>query len=204
MLPLAAGLLLLASGCEGKDVPGTPALPAASASEPSPSAGESDVPAYGAPKVDNPLEVGDLVQRPCTALTDAQVTELLGSDTTEKEENVTGPACSWHSYGSEGAFIAVGFPTVNDLGLTALYRGKGQQFQFFKEMPPVRGLPAVAWGQVDDTKTQGRCGVSIGITDRSTMDATVTLSDKNIGKKDPCEATHDVLDMVVGNLQGGN
>ncbi|MDI5977805.1 DUF3558 domain-containing protein [Amycolatopsis magusensis] len=203
ILPWAAGVLLLLSACEGKDVAGIPSVPPATASEPSQSAGESEVPGFGAPKIENPLDVGGLDQRPCEALTDAQVTELLGSDTTKKEENVSGPMCSWHSYGTDGAFVAVSFPTVTDLGLTGLYRGKGQQLKFFKEMSPVRGYPTVAWGQTDDTATDGRCGVSAGTTDRTTLDATVTLSKKNVGTKDPCEAARGVLDLVIGNIQGG-
>ncbi|MBN6036182.1 DUF3558 domain-containing protein [Amycolatopsis sp. 195334CR] len=201
----AAGLVLLLSACEGKDVPGAPTVPTAGAMEPSPSADASDVPAFGAPKVDSPIDISKSEAQPCETLTDAQINGLLGSDTKESREEsgdiIAGPGCTWHSYGSQSAFVGVLFPKVTDLGLSGFYRAKGGQYKFFEEMAPVRGYPAVAWNGTDET-AKGVCNVVAGTSDRATVNVTVTLSEKNVGKKNPCEAARDVLDMVIGNIQG--
>ncbi|MGC7093816.1 DUF3558 domain-containing protein [Amycolatopsis lurida] len=201
----ATGLVLLLSGCAGDDVPGTPTVPTAGAVEPAqPPARSDEVPGSGAPKVDNPLDTSGPEAQPCETLTDAQVTELLGTDINETRDDRTGPGCQWGSYGPQAASVHVMFPNVTDNGLTAIYRAKGNQYKFFKEMTPVRGYPAVAWNTTDETTTRGVCSVAVGTSDRTTAEATVRLSEKNVGTKDPCEAAHQVLDMVIGNIQGGN
>ncbi|QFU94132.1 DUF3558 domain-containing protein [Amycolatopsis sp. YIM 10] len=201
----AAGLVLLLSGCEGKDVPGTPTVPTAGAAEPAPSADAPDVPAFGAPKVASPIDISKSEAQPCETLTDAQIADLLGTDTKESRDEsgdvIAGPGCGWHSYGSQAAFVAVLFPKVTDIGLSGFYREKGDQYKFFEEMAPVRGYPTVAWNNTDE-KAIGRCNVVAGTSDRATVNVTVRQSEQNVGKKDPCEAARDVLDMVIGNIQG--
>ncbi|MGC7093833.1 DUF3558 domain-containing protein [Amycolatopsis lurida] len=200
----AACLVLLLSGCGGNDVPGTPTMPTTGATEPAPppSSGSAEVPGFGAPKVDNPLDTSGPEAQPCELLTDAQVNELLGTDINESRDDRSGPTCRWDSDGSQAASVTVGFPTVTDNGLTAIYgAAKNQKYKFFKEMSPVRGYPAVAWDTTDETMTRGTCNVAAGTSDRSTVEATVWLSQKNVGVKDPCEAAHQVLDMVISNIQ---
>ncbi|MBN6036199.1 DUF3558 domain-containing protein [Amycolatopsis sp. 195334CR] len=199
----AACLVLLLGGCGGNDVPGTPTVSTTDASEPP--AAQSDAPGHGAPKVDNPLDTSGPEAQPCENLTDAQVTGLLGADINETRDDRSGPGCRWHSYGSQAASVSVNFPKVTDNGLTAIYgAAKSQQYKFFKEMSPVRGYPAVAWDTTDETMTRGECHVAVGTSDRSTVEAAVSLSQKNVGTKDPCAAAHQVLDLVIGNIQGRN
>ena len=186
-------------------MPGMPTVPTTSASEPAqPSSEPVEVPGFGAPKVANPLDTSGPEAQPCGLLTDAQINGLLGTDINKTQEDGTGPGCKWHSYGSQAASVYVTFPTVTDNGLTAIYRAKGNEYKFFKEMTPVRGYPAVAWDTTDETMTRGECHVAVGTSDRSTVEASVSLSEKNIGTKDPCEAAHQVLDMVIGNIQGSS
>ncbi|AXB46719.1 hypothetical protein A4R43_33300 [Amycolatopsis albispora] len=155
--------------------------------------------------MENPLDISGAEAQPCEMLTDAQVTGLLGTDINETRDDRSGPTCRWYRYGSQSASVAVGVPNVTDNGLTAIYvAANDQTYKFFKEMTPVRGYPAVAWGTNDDTMTRGVCNVAVGTSDRATVEATVTLSKQNIGTKDPCEAAHQVLDMVIGNIQGSN
>ncbi|MFI6024142.1 DUF3558 domain-containing protein [Amycolatopsis magusensis] len=200
----AAGLVLLLSGCGGNDVPGTPIASPPSAVEPTQAPDGSAVPGSGVPEVENPLDTSGAEARPCELLSDAQVNGLLGTDINKTQEGETGPTCRWFSYGPQAASVAVGFPKVTENGLTAIYRARGNQYKFFEEMPPVRGYPAVAWNTSDETVTRGECNVAVGISDRATLEATVRLSQKNVGVKDPCEAAHQVLDMVIGNIQGNN
>ncbi|MGA6163481.1 DUF3558 domain-containing protein [Amycolatopsis magusensis] len=198
------GLVLLLSGCGGNDVPGTPIASPASAVEPTRAPGDSAVPGSGVPKVANPLDTSGPEAQPCGLLTDAQVNGLLGTDIDKTQEGETGPTCRWFSYGPQAASVAVGFPKVTGNGLTAIYRARGDQYKFFKEMPSVRGYPAVAWNTTDESTTRGECNVAVGTSDRATLEATVRLSQKNVGVKDPCEAAHQVLDTVIGNIQGNN
>ncbi|QFU94115.1 DUF3558 domain-containing protein [Amycolatopsis sp. YIM 10] len=201
----AACLALLLSGCGGNDVPGTPTVPTTGAIEPAPPSSEAaEVPGHGAPTVTNPLDTSGREAQPCGLLTDTQINGLLGTDINESVDDGSGPGCRWHSYGSQAASVAVRFPKVTDNGLTAIYGAKGHQYKFFKEMPPVRGYPSVAWDTTDETMTKGECHVAVGTSDRSTVEASVSLSKKNVGTKDPCEAAHQVLDMVIGNIQGNN
>ncbi|AXB46720.1 hypothetical protein A4R43_33305 [Amycolatopsis albispora] len=133
-------------------------------------------------------------------LTDAQVTGLLGTDINEVRGDRGGPGCRWYSYESQ-ASVAVDFPKITDNGLTAIYAAaKDHRYKFFKEMTPVRGYPAVAWGTNDETMTHGECHVAVGTSDQSTVEASVSLSKQNVGTKDPCEAARQVLDMAIGNL----
>ena len=42
--------------------------------------------------------------------------------------------------------------------------------------------------------------LAVGTSDQTDVDISITQSEDNIGKKDPCAAAHDVAAKVVGNL----
>jgi hypothetical protein len=66
----------------------------------------------------------------------------------------------------------------------------------------VQGFPAVAASTLSSGTQTGTCQVSVGITDASTIDATLTLGEsKQGGNADPCELSARVADMVVTNLK---
>ncbi|MFI6031599.1 DUF3558 domain-containing protein [Amycolatopsis magusensis] len=199
---LVTGTALLLSACQSAD--SGPARHAAPAGEPVVQAPPSDanaVPSHGAPKIDHPIDITPMMTRPCDVLTDDEVVGLLGTDTTEKRSDFTGPSCGWGSFGPQAAFVAVGFPTVSNRGLTSIYRAKDAEYKFFKELAPVLGFPTVAFGYFDDTETRGSCHIAAGTSDRTTVDAAVTLSPRNRGTKDPCEAAREVLATALQNIQ---
>ncbi|RZQ64247.1 DUF3558 domain-containing protein [Amycolatopsis suaedae] len=170
-------------------------------SEPSPgsSEGGDQVPGHGAPSVASPLDTSRFEAAPCSVLTKPQVSELLGSpDTPSKPDNVVGPGCAWDGPGS--AQVGITFPKVNNLGLTAIYRDRNRGF--FKELPPVDGYPLVAYSAEGNPADSGRCQAALGVSDRTIVDIGVFQSEKNLGKKDPCESVQDVAAMVVANLKG--
>ncbi|RZQ62069.1 DUF3558 domain-containing protein [Amycolatopsis suaedae] len=207
-------LAVVLVGCSsggGGQVAGTP-TPAPPTSSPPvssprdgelpPPQGEVSVPGAGAPSVSRPLEVGRYEQEPCSTLSAAQVEEYMGTGATSEATNLGGPGCEWHKPQTQLA-ITVKFLKIHDLGLTALYANRSQ-YQLFRELDPVASYPAVAWGLTDDSMTKGQCRVRVGISDRATMDFILKLSEKNVGKMDPCAGAREVAQAVITNIQGGN
>lgn len=93
---------------------------------------------------------------------------------------------------------------ADQLGLTSVYEAKGKQYQFFQPMESINGFPIVAYGVNDERTSRGRCAVAIGTSDTQAVDVHVAQSEKNIGKKDPCAAAHEIAAQVLSNLRGGN
>jgi hypothetical protein len=193
------------AGCSDTE-PGTPSPSTselADATPPAPSSSES-LPAYGAPKVDNPLDLNHFkTQRPCDAITDAEMTEFFGSDVTKKPDldGAAGPACSWDVNPGQ-AGIGIIFGTVTELGLSALYR-KRDEWAVFDELAPASGYPAVSYN-LGDERPQGRCTIRVGTSDTETVDVSLALSEDKIGQIDPCEATHEVASTVIDNIKERN
>ncbi|MET8994994.1 DUF3558 domain-containing protein [Amycolatopsis sp. NPDC004169] len=200
-----SALLLAAVACSttnpGKPAVSSPVPGAASLSESS-----DAVPGPGVPQVLQPIDVARFKQEPCLALTDSQVTELLGSGVSGKPDlqAPAGPTCSWDSVDVSQAGIGVIFMNADRLGLASVYAARGKQYQFFQPMESLDGFPTVAYGVSDERSSRGRCAVAIGVSDTQAVDVHVAQSEKNIGRKDPCSAAHDIAAQVLGNLRGGN
>lgn len=202
-------LPLVLAGCSTGS-PGQ-ASPAATAptdtfGQPPTSGAAHQVPGYGAPPVDNPLDITRYKQSPCTALTQAQIDGFLGPGVPPKTdlEAPAGPDCTWDKPGGTHAGVAVIFTKITQDGLTAIYRNKGATYPFFLPLDPVQGYPAVAYGSKDERSDRGRCHLAIGTNDHSTIDVAAYLGEQFIGKKDPCAAAHDVADAIITNIKGGN
>ncbi|SFW90393.1 Protein of unknown function [Amycolatopsis australiensis] len=179
------------------------AAPAATPSLPSPSGASQEVPGPGVPKVAVPLDTDRFKSAPCSALTAAQVTELFGREITAKPdiEGPGGPGCSWDPVDGSRASVNVLFTTVDDLGLTSVYREQGKAYKFFQPLDPVDGYPVVAYG-TSDARSTGRCSVAVGTSDRSTVDITIFQSQAKIGTTDPCQVARTVAEKVVASLKG--
>ncbi|WP_086678354.1 DUF3558 domain-containing protein [Amycolatopsis pretoriensis] len=166
---------------------------------------EQQVPGSGVPKVDTPIDTSRFESAPCSALTDAQVTELFGGQSTAKPElqAPAGPTCGWTPADLTGANINVIFSTVDRLGLTSVYQAKGTTYKLFEVLAPIAGHPAVAYG-TSDFRATGVCSIAVGTSDRSTVDITVTQSRGNVGKSDPCVAAQTVGSKVLATLLEGS
>ncbi|PWV82620.1 Protein of unknown function [Prauserella marina] len=70
-------------------------------------------------------------------------------------------------------------------------------------MPPADDYPAVAYG-VSDNRDKGECSIRVGMSNESTVDITLILSDDRVGELDPCEAAHEVATAVIGNIKARN
>ncbi len=194
LLGIAASTLLL-SACSGN--PGN--------AQPTTSPGSSQTTAAagpGTPKVTNPLPPGTLDRDPCSTLTASQVNTLLGTAATgEPQDTGIAKMCHWAN-ADRGSGISVQLVYAWKDGLGHVYAKKNEGF--FKELEPVQGYPAVAYGPSDDSST-GRCGVAIGVSDTMAFEADATISRSNVGKpgSDPCDAARRIGDAVVTTLKGG-
>ncbi|MFF1607144.1 DUF3558 domain-containing protein [Amycolatopsis sp. NPDC058278] len=162
------------------------------------------VPGPGVPKVDSPLDTARFKRTPCESLPAEEVTTLLGSGATAKEELSApgGPTCNWQPAGTTQATVGIIFNKVNQAGLTAIYEQQGSTFRLFIPVAPVEGLPAVAYGLKDERATSGRCAIAVGTSDHEMIDVSITQSEANVGKTDPCVAAHEVAEKIVENIKG--
>jgi hypothetical protein len=138
-------------------------------------------------------------------LSESQVSEIFGAPVTPKADPnaPAGPSCGWDPADGSGASVNVIFATVDDLGLTGVYRARGTNYKLFEPLEPIEGYPAVIYG-TSDFRSKGLCSLAVGTSDRSTVDLTITQSRANVGKADPCQAAQTVASKVLTSLKGGN
>lgn len=190
----------IVSACGGTE-PGNP-VPATSKTATSAPTGGS-LPGYGAPKVEESLDISHFLATPCDVLTNAEITDFLGSkaETRPDVDGAGGPGCSWGT-GQQHARIFVFFPRLDNQGLTSLYKNQDNG-ELFEKMTPAEGYPVVAYG-VNDNRDEGECTVRVGTSDTETVDINLYLSDDKVGELDPCEAAHEVAVAVIGNIKARN
>ncbi|MBB1157592.1 DUF3558 domain-containing protein [Amycolatopsis sp. DR6-1] len=193
---------MLAAGCSGGS---TPVQPVGSGSSPaqSPAPGKT-LPYGGAPKVEHPLPASVLSTHPCdSALTPDQVASLLGQKRqgAHRDDPSLGTECQW-SNDETGALATVLYATKLSDGLSAVFANSKPQATLWRPLPLVQGFPAVAHSTFkQESVVKSFCQVSVGISDQKTVDASVSLGDSQVGKKDPCDAAAILADMVVTNLK---
>ncbi|MEV4148464.1 DUF3558 domain-containing protein [Amycolatopsis sp. NPDC049691] len=199
-------LLALATSCTGKT--NGSASPSPNSSSPSDSQPPSSerLPGPGVPAVETPLDVSRFQQSPCDSLTSAESQELLGAGVIAKPvvDDPAGPTCNWDVPAVSQAGVGVTYFKKTQLGLTGIYQSKGTVYPFFEPLDSIDGYPTVAFGTVDERNTKGRCLLALGTSDTQQVDIAVSLSEANIGKKDPCSAAHEVAAKVLANLRKVN
>lgn len=202
VLLLACVGSLVLSACS-PETSGT-ASPANTPSSPEAPGTGQEVPGPGVPKVENPIDTTRFASEPCSALTNSQVNDVFGRSVTPKPDlkAPAGPTCGWDPADGSGASVNVIFATVDDLGLTGVYRARGTNYKLFEPLGPIEGYPAVIYG-TSDYRSEGVCSLAIGTSDRSTVDLTVTQSRTKIGQIDPCQAAQTVASKVLTSLKRG-
>ncbi|MEV4051679.1 DUF3558 domain-containing protein [Amycolatopsis sp. NPDC049688] len=201
LLGMGAVILLVTACTTTQNGTATPSPMSSNPSAPSESA--SELPGAGVPAVTSPIDTSQFQRKPCTTLTDEQITELLGPDVQPKEEltGEAGPSCFWHPKSVTQAAVSVIYATKNRRGLTSIYQQQGTTFPLFIPMDPIDGYPTVAYGQADLRSSAGKCAIALGTSNQDIIDVAVTLSEGNVGKKDPCAAAHEVTATVLSNLR---
>ncbi|MEU3273767.1 DUF3558 domain-containing protein [Saccharomonospora sp. NPDC006951] len=193
-LALACGTLL--SAC-------TTAKPSTAETPPSTSdEAINELPSYGAPKVDRPLDISQFLKAPCDSLARETAEEFLGTaQPVQNSDTGAGPSCNWYT-STSNASMHVTFVQLDNMGLTSLYRNMAG-YEFFEEIDSSADYPTVAYG-VNDNRDHGECTVRVGTSDQESTDVTVFLSDDRVGRLDPCEAAHEVATAVIGNIKARN
>lgn len=170
----------------------------------------SSVNMHGAPKVQEPLDTEAFQQKPCSVLEKGQI-ETLDMQQWEPEvdkEATGGPSCSWQYMGGPPDY------TVSSTGVTFMVNGDGLKntyfrrgqgvFEYFRELEPIAGKPAVAAGSSASTPEQeGTCEVEVGVTDSLTFLTQVQLGEGSPYADDPCGRARDVATEVVKTLKAG-
>jgi uncharacterized protein DUF3558 len=163
--------------------------------------GETDLPSHGAPRVENPLDVGEFEKDPCKSLSSQQA-EDLGVPESESEDGSYGNGCRWSASEPGKGQVSMSFFTDVGRGLSAPYEeNENGDFKLFKELPKIEGYPAVAYDTVDENPTE-ICAIAVGVSDHLAFDVHLRLSAKNVGQLDPCDKAAMVVEMMLKNMKG--
>jgi hypothetical protein len=202
---LISAITLTLSACSTPTTNGTP-TPTSGGTSPSASKSADQLPGPGVPKVDNPIDLTQIKQTPCNALTETQAKELLGPEVEPKErlDGSTGPSCMWAPPSATRPTVNVLFSKSPDRGMTSVYEAKGKTYKLFEPLESIEGFPVTAYGTEDERTSRGKCSVALGTSDTETIDIVLEQSEANIGKKDPCDAAREAAIRVLTTVRGGN
>ncbi|MER6760561.1 DUF3558 domain-containing protein [Amycolatopsis sp. NPDC000673] len=187
------------AGCSGSPTP----APDLGATRPSPPATGKPLPYAGAPKVGHPLPESVLSAHPCdSALTAEQVSGILAQTPQGEHDDIDalGAQCHWTNIDA-GAIVTVLYGTKTSDGLSAVYANTKPRSTMWQPLPPVHGLPAVAHSTYSAEGSKSFCQVSVGVTDRRTVDVSITLGQAKVGRTAPCAVDAQITGMVVANLK---
>lgn len=200
IVPAVAITLLFGSACsnraDGTPTPGTSDDPQHTSDRPSEPATEE------APRVDQPLDAGDLLDRPCVILAQEQLNELgvRGAGvptTTGAVADSVGPYCSWKTDPALGDSIGVGFVTGNKGGLSDSYRIR-KELEYFQPTT-IDGYPAV-FADRTDRRSDGECNIVVGITDTLTFRAWESGS---LSSHEACDRAKQVAAAALATMREG-
>ncbi|TCP44790.1 uncharacterized protein DUF3558 [Tamaricihabitans halophyticus] len=185
-----AGLIALA-GCTnpvaGDAIAGDTTPPRSSPSEPA----EPELPHSGAPQVPNPA--GELSPSICTMLTEQDRESLALEPFPDPYPSEENPGCKWT--GDNWSSLEIEVHEDQPAGLSSAYANR-DRYDFFEELPPIRGFPAVALGDDRDIEF-GDCTVQVGVRDDLMM--SVTLENVN-GTPDPCGRSEHAATLVASQI----
>lgn len=160
-----------------------------------------ELPFAGAPAVDDPLDTTRYQQDPCLGLTTAQTEELNVNSPGEPRDAALGNACTWGGKEDRRALVELAFLDEYPFGLSAAYQANEEgKYDFFEELPPIEGYPAVALAGTDD-RQNGGCGVDVGVSDEIAFNLVIRLSTANVGELDPCETAAMVAEMALRTMK---
>ena len=159
------------------------------------------MPHAGAPAVTDPIDSERFQRDPCQALTVEQAGSLNVRFPGTPRDGGLGRTCEFQGRSDSRALVEVASMDKNPYGVSAVYQAeKDGELAFMEPLDPIQGLPAVAYGAVDQRDTGG-CSVVIGASDEIAFEIVLQLSTDNVGRKDPCETAAMVAGMVVGTMK---
>lgn len=147
-------------------------------------------------KVPAPLPTQSLLSNPCSALTDAQLTQLGLASPGEVSQGP--PAlCGWSGDNKQNGVNAGPVPQ-NTGGISDIYDQKSKQAYF--EPVTVSGYPGV-FADTQDGRPSGSCTLWIGITDQLAY-SVVTSITVGANKATTCASAQKVGEAVIAHLKG--
>jgi hypothetical protein len=148
-------------------------------------------------KVPAPLPTQELLSNPCSALTDAQLTQL-GLTSPGRASQGPPPLCGWNADGSAQNGVNAGPVPQNKGGISDIYAQKAKQAYF--EPVTVNGYPGV-FADTQDGRASGSCTLWVGITDQLAY-AVVTSIAVGQNKATTCASAQKVGEAVIAHLKG--
>lgn len=164
--------------------------------------GDGDLPAYGAPRVENPIDTSEYEQQPCRMLTDEQARQAGLVPPGELGQGAVAPSCTWRNRES-GANVNIQFDNSSRQGLSGAYgANEVGKYDLWLVLPPIEGFPAVV-ADIRDLRDTGECPILVGTSDEVTFQLSAKLSDAKVGKTDPCDAAVQVTTLALQTVGVG-
>ena len=199
---VAAVATAVLAGCTATEDGNPSAAPGTGSAGPTTSTTDdptTSAPGADVPRVKTPLDVSKFVDKPCTALTQAQLDRLGVADQQQGTEP-TGQYCRWSN--DRGGYVNLAF-VAGQGGLSAVYGGsEAGQYKLFEELPEVAGYPAVI-AMLTDERKPGDCGIAIGVDDDITLSVGTAQSLEKVGTGDPCQVAVGVAEQILETVKAG-
>jgi hypothetical protein len=147
-----------------------------------------------APDIPLPLDISSYANAPCTLLKPGvAVAKELAQGSTE------GTTCTWHAKTPQQPQITVTVDLKSG-GLEGLYRQR-PRLPFF-EPTDIAGFPAVHLDTERSVPDQGKCTVSVGVSDTALITVTSTIADtKTLNYPVPCPDTDVFATALVSDIR---
>jgi hypothetical protein len=195
----AIAAVLLGAGCGGGSSPSPqPKADTGATMSPSRAAG---------PDLHYPQELDASATRKdtCSALTDAQVRNVIGSDPGGgKTEHGAGVGCSWHpaSIDMPQRNIGIEWPSGGAYGMRGFYKTKDRYGYF--QPTAVAGFPAVVASPGDTAVSVGECAVYVGVNEHRVFFSDFESGATPPADLKPCAEAKKAAKYVIQNLKGGS
>jgi hypothetical protein len=186
LVPVAASVLLV--GCSGGGSNGS--TDTSTSAAPSSAAGDPSL------KVPAPLSSGGLIDNPCSALSDSELT-AIGLLTNGQATADSPKLCRWKSSTNELNSISLSAVPQNKGGISDIYAQKAQSAYF--EPVSISGYPGV-YASTNDARPSGSCQLWVGVTDQLAVSIITGIS-SGPNKTDPCPIAKKVGDGMVTHLK---
>jgi hypothetical protein len=197
---LVATALVLVAGCGDSGAAGTPTTAPTPQSSPT----QTD---FGEPKVTDALDTSSIDTMPCDVATPEQIATLPGTvrDSFSEDTAAKSRSCAWLFDDESGFSIGTVTAGTNmedgNNGLRTYYQAEAKgQLTVFKELPPVKGYPAVAYEQGGER--EGKCSMAVGLRDDVVYTASARLTEDHPNYSDPCTVGATVAGFAIDYLKG--
>lgn len=150
-------------------------------------------PSRVAPEISLPLDIKQYAGDPCSMLKPGQaVTRDLAAGVAD------GPTCTWKAKTAQQPEMTATVDTVSG-GLEGLYR-KRVRLPYF-EPTEVQSYPAVRYDSERTVPDQGRCTVSVGLSEDALLTITTTIADpKTLNYPVPCPDAELLANAIVSDI----